>query len=579
MAEVKAANLNDLTVDYNGVQFGGADSNYSFLPPEYSVQSRAVYDDAGRTVTHVEYTIQLKTTVYGTTEALLSTDMDVLRGKLLTEGKTLKIKGLGFGYSINPDDFIWGPKPISCTYSPVGAAIAWEIIWVIQFNVSECFVSNNPLKGAFLAFNYAVSWSYDFEGVGTRSTTGYVQIVQRRADYNNNNQVIADDVRPDLTCLVPPGYKRTNKTFAETADKTRLNFNIVDEEMPGEAPPPGISEASGGISFDSVGPGFAESQVTMNLTYKTARKYSRQDAPALMVRAFVTKQAQMAAKLGAGGVVIPKQLRFNHSYFDDSRVTSGSMTWTLTKCLNDMLNAAGLWEPVPGAENYGQWRASMEAVGAWANTGGRNIISSAEDDIIINVCNQTNSHTFGQVKQRAIPPDPPKRDAFRFSCPPISEENSWLGYEIQVRALRSEQVQTHTVSVQYEPTGGAETSTPISTGNENAKLEASSFDEQSLVFEYPGQPRNLVLLQFKGMRVKFPPNMPKLDSVAGLPVVLIEENIEPKNTPAFDLLDCPVWYLSGYRLYEVNGYIPDIDYVGKPNSCAKKDTNTASVTM
>ena len=179
MSGMKDASLSDQTVTYNGVQFGGGDSAYKMMPPEYSLEGEYVYDEAGRAVTHTRYTLFVSTIVYEEDESQQSEQLLVIREKLAKPGRTLSLKGLGLGFDENPEDLIWGVRPRAPRIVPVGGEIAHQLTWAVEFNISECNPSQT--KHVWMAMNLEQRWSYDHEGLCQRTIQGYYEIPQVRS--------------------------------------------------------------------------------------------------------------------------------------------------------------------------------------------------------------------------------------------------------------------------------------------------------------------------------------------------------------------------------------------------------------
>jgi hypothetical protein len=86
------------------------------------------------------------------------------------------------------------------------------------------------------------------------------------------------------------------------------------------------------------------------------------------------------------------------------------------------------------------------------------------------------------------------------------------------------------------------------------------------VVEHHGYPETLIGLSFAGLRFKNKPFMPVITSVGGLtPVLKSQEGGEAKW--AFDSFGCPVWSITGYRVYSVPGYVATVQAIGSKSSC------------
>lgn len=564
MAGVFAGNLAGSTITYNGVQFGGADSAYKSYPPQYDVVGVMIYDDAQRAVIGVEYTLTVKAIFYETTEGAMSANASAVQEKLSAVGKTLTIDGIGIGLD-DIQDIDWGPKPLSFAWQPFGE-VAWECVWVVKFRISKC-ASSASAANIWVAWNYNTTWQNDFEGQCTRTISGYVQIAGRRNNGNDQVAAVADEVRQQISVTIPEKFKRTNNVWRESDDKTRLDFVIVDEQLEGDPYPEGITLANGYCDANTIGPGFAKMDVGIGMTFKTAPGVAKGLAGVLFMQAVLAKQAAMAQRIGPKGSVIPKSLSIRNEKFDGARVTTCSATWMLTKCLNAMLNAAGIWEPLVNT-NYQQWRASMENL--WGNRGNAGLRSLANDDLIIDICDGVSQKAFGNT-----PSEPPNADAngqFQFTCPQVPADGGWIHYDVRVHLLRHDHQTYHRKAVSY-----SQSQIQSSPGDESAggstsfgEPSYSQSDSQSHITEFNGFPELQIVQIFKLLRFKHQPTPPVIKSVGGRPVVQIGSSNE-FSRPAFDVFECPVWYRAGYRVYRVQGPVTVAFPVGRKDSCAAPD--------
>ena len=566
MAGIASANLAGSTITYNGVQFGGADAAYSSMPPQYSWASEFVYADANRAVVYVRYTLTVTCVFYDTGEGGLSASMDAMKERLSAPGKELKIVGIGTGFGTIISDLKYGPKPLGCEARPHGQ-LAWEVVWKVQFHVSECATGNAPPL-TWLAWNFAQTWTNDFEGFCTRRISGYVEIAGRRGGAGGKQPVaIADQVRERINIVVPFGFKRMVNNWDESADKTRLTFTVVDQQLTGDPYPAGVTLAQGRFSFASQGPGFAKGTARLSMTLKTSPEVGKSLAGIIFIQSVMAKQAFMNERLAnSKGFAIPQSLEIENAKYDDARITTGSATWQLTKCLNAMLNAAGIWEPLtPG--NYQTWKTSIENL--WRNRGNADIAALPNEDLIIDVCDNVSTRTFGDAYSK--PPTTNAAGNFGLACPQIPPDGGWIAYDLDVYFRRTDEQNWHKPASSYNQ--GPPVSSPgdsLSQG-EGMPLGGPSYQQSASDYEtteYHGYPEWLVLLQFKGLRAQYLPVVPNIKTIGGKPVKLIKQEImQPKI--AFDLFECPAWFIRAWRLYRFSGSVQAVFGQGSKDSCAK----------
>lgn len=570
MAGIPSANLAGSTITYNGVQFGGADSAFTSLPPQYEWASEAVYDDAGRAVIYVRYTLTVKVIYYGADEGTVSDNIEAIKERLNAPGKELKIEGIGTGFGTINNDLKYGPKPISCAAKPHGQ-LAWELVWVVQFHVSECLSGTAPAL-TWLAWNFAQTWTNDFEGFCTRRISGYVEIAGRRGGAGGKQPVaIADQVRERINIIVPFGFKRMVNNWDESADKTRMTFTVVDQQLTGDPYPPGITLAQGRFGFASQGPGFAKGTARLSMTLKTSPEVGKGLAGVIFIQSVLAKQVAMNNRLAASkGIAIPQSIEIENAKYDDARITTCSATWQLTKCLNAMLNAAGIWEPLtPG--NYASWKTSVQNL--WRNRGNADIAAIPTEDLIIDVCDNVTTRTFGDAYSK--PPDTNAVGQFQLGCPQIPPDGGWIAYDLDVYVRREDEQTWHKPIAPYQQ--GPPVSSPgdILSPGEPLSMGGPPYTQNPNDYETTemhGYPEWLVLLQFKGLRAQHIPTVPNIRAIGGNPVKLIKQEVTPPKI-AFDIFECPAWFVKAWRLYKFSGSAVQLISQGRKDSCARSSVN------
>jgi hypothetical protein len=563
MASIVNTNLAGSTITYNGVQFGGADAAFKSVPPEYSVQGSMVYDEAGRAVTGVEYTLTVRTKFYESSEDALSTNADAVKSRLSTPGKELKIEGIGVGFGTIRNDLKYGPQPVSCEWQPLGQ-LMWELIWTVRFFVSECGSANAPAL-AWMAWNYDTTWQNDFEGTTARTISGYVEIAGKRNPANPKMiTAVADQCRDNIQIITPPYFKRTNNVWKEDFSKRRIDFVVVDEQLPGDSFPPGITQAGGHCDFSSVGPGFAKSTVNIGLSLKVAPGVAPGVAGTMIINAMIAKMNAMQRR-NPRGTVIPRGFSLRNRKYDESRITEGQASFEMTQCLSAMLNAAGIWEPLTDG-NYQQWRTSVEKL--WGNRGVSNLGTRLTDDVILDICDNVTQKTWGSSE--VTRPFVDDKTKFSFACPEIPPDGGWIGYDVQARLLRKDKQSLHRKALSYVPSPipaqSDSAGNPVTLATADPGYTQSATDEH--VTEHHGYPETYVLMQFKGLRAKWIPTVPNITSVQGKKVVLQNSHTTAPKI-AFDIFECPAYFVQAWKLYVIKGPVDTLKVQGSKTSCAK----------
>jgi hypothetical protein len=598
MQPLKDTFLAGQTIKYGDIQFGGADAPFpgggrlKMMPPEYSLAGDFVYDDADRACTHTRYLLNVLTVVFNETEPIQSAQMDLLHDRLSEPGKRLDLRGLGFGSTFRYD-LVWGPKPRRVSLKPVGGQFAWELIWTVEFNVnmrpqataSLTFAgydaNGDPIKKVaaaddyVMAFNFDTSWSYTFEGIATRTIRGYIMTPQIRdaADphYLAIINRVADMRRHVIKVVVPPNMRRVEPTgIHENAAKNRLEFVYTDTQFSAEAFPTGCTMASGNYGIEADGIGLNRGTASLDVSLTTRPGISRANALPIFLRIAFAKQAELLKVAKANpkeqATVLISHLGVNHQMW--SRTTNFSARWTITRCIQNFLFSAGIWQPVAGS-NFTEWSTDMSNI--WTQFGvAPGLRSQIDEQVIIDITNGGNVPVIGKG-------GPGFDGAFNFApskfpCPDdIPDEMTWLDYDIRLRVYREEPSVIHRKAV-ARPVKDLEAKadgllqqfeeTMIVAGGQKKYNK----DEQHVV-ETMGKPVTYIALQFKGLRLKKAPTVPVLKSVDGK-IVKAYRFGDQGPWHAFSILDCPVYAHKRWAIYKVtDGDVTVVKAQKSPTKC------------
>lgn len=595
MATVKDSDLSLQTVTYNGVTIGGSTAEvtgsvnpYTITAPEFSLSGTYEYDDAGRAVKYTRYVLNVSCIVIGTSAENMSMQIDAIRARLGEPFKVLKMRGMGVGFGTGlksgqvssfgihgsaEADLAWGPRPLRCDAAPVGGTQAWELLWSVEFRVSDCedVFAGTPVP--MVAFNYSTAWAIDIQGLERRTISGYIEIaINRSFSQNDQPTFTADSLRGKIDVRLPANFVRKQRAFSESADKSRLNFVIVDERLESdEGYPRGIIEASGSYGVATQGIGMAKGQAQMSMTLKTAPNVPRSRAGLVFWQSVMARQQELAGAMKSEGskvAVFIDQLSMSHRLW--SRESTFNVTWQLSGCMHDILFKSGVWTPVPNTD-YTQWRASVEHL--W-RVGTGKMGTVAANDVVIDVCNQPGSLVIGASPDTTTKNNGKSR--FKFSCQDIEPAMSWLAYDVNVSVIREENIRIHKKAVSNLSAG--ETVARFGVGGLIGAAAASYFlpgqtadpispGDQD-VHEKNSVPTTRVLLKFKAMRVKFKPQIPEIKTIGGHPVTQVRAESDPAQPKVVGMFaDCPIYFARSTVEYFVKGYIPDVDELADPTLC------------
>lgn len=576
-----------------GDQMDGQLSGNPF-PPKIKLASEYVYDDADRVITHVKYTLTVEAIIYAGSELSESQDMTLIEEELSKPGKELILEGIGLGDirtrsavtrtgQRNDRDVIWGVKPQSARFTSLGGFRAWELEWICEFNITVG-ASASAFSGAlFLALNYKSSWSFDTAGYATRVIEGSYKVPQEAGGPNarfNKNNFTADSMRDSISIRIPHGYKRVGHNWSESADRTSMTFQILDEEIHGEAPPPGIVEWDVEQNISNISIGFTRWKLTFSGTIETAPGYPRELAGERFIRYVldkitVFKRANMDAPARSQMLVIPETINISHR--DRTRKTRMVIGFIATTCIKNLFGEGVIWDE-PLRDGWTPWAKSLQE--NWSTRGFSRTQPTKGSDILVDLRDKpTGFAEIGHTVNR------PKRVVSSIRLPfdcEVTKEDSYLAYDVEIRLFQKQNAVVHTLSRLYTPAKIAarahfDTIDKVAVAGlgepyELAKLSASEKleDVTAQIVNYVAPPENRVVLRGKLLRLGFRPVAPSLISIGGQELVQLDERSSLKLWGNF--FGCPLYLMTFVKVYIApKGYIGPYDAKSTPELCAIED--------
>lgn len=225
--------------------YGGVDLN----SPEFltlGLSHIPVQDPSGRTTSYVQTTIRIKTLIH-TAVSTTDADFDALVQTLSTQGLAFIYTTKGGGNITanvagdDAKDVCWGPKPKIIQLTPAGAPRAWNLTWEVVVCLPQCTTAS--YDDHLMEVNFALTFDEDQSGYTTLNYHGHLRIPGTRvAGDNRRLRHTADEYRARIWPKPRKGFRRSQSSFQLSADKSRLDFVIIDTQMPPNIPPPGIIE-------------------------------------------------------------------------------------------------------------------------------------------------------------------------------------------------------------------------------------------------------------------------------------------------------------------------------------------------
>lgn len=424
MADDRLPALGELS--YNGFDF-------TAYTETVGVRVKPVYGGDGRVVVHNEYAFTFRTVIADATDT--SDRVDAARRALTKPGGEFTFTDRGFGdLEVNVGnvrDVAWGPKPRELAFRHLGADRACELTWTLEVAVPDCDRARYEFAPA--EFVWTLTWDVDRSGYTTRTYKGYVRIPLTRdgADGRAVNGS-ADEYREQIYPKPLDGFRRTPGVFELSADRTRLDFTVTDEEMPPNVPPPEMIDVQADYSLSTQGAAFTMWFASLNATYELAKGADRSKPWGHFLTLWKhyadlsMRQSGLADRRSGAAGAIPVSFTVREPTLYGRTTAAFSAVWRFTSNLTLVLNQSGLWRPVPDSD-WRRWAGSL--AGVLGPRGAADLEFDAGEDRLIDLCD----------RGRPVPPaDSPAGAELRggqtlgavFPRPPAG--HSWLEYQCWV---------------------------------------------------------------------------------------------------------------------------------------------------
>lgn len=540
------------TISYNGISFGPL--------VRYRLRGTPQYDQARRAVMYVSYVLSVTSWEYADTEGELSSDLLEKRQKLLENGGTLNIADIGFGDTAtngSHGEVVWGPHPISATFTPLGGGVCWQLTWECEFKVSECNGSAGVTNGAykpFLMFNYQVAYSNSNRGFTTRHITGAVSFPQDGRTYEVKDWPLC--YRDRIKIPVPGGYERMQNVWQENAAQNELAFTIIDKQLEHDPYPPGIDRAEVEFTVTS-------QQALANVNYgfsiaasvETLPGWPKHHAALVVFQIVYDKIAQLERGLYPAAI-IPSTISIKHGIF--GRRSSFSFTYNIAGAPANSIFQPGIIYQHDAKFGYEQWVSTKGPTGVslrdlWSNRGQTDLMSYPED--IVNLCNAHRSVTIDYAVSRVelspgyVPPLP----SSYFTCGNVTEQNSWLAYEPVTQLFRTNnlRVSKRDAYLLELPKGGQSPQAALSSSSTS---NGSPYVDPGDTVSRVGAPEQLFVFKGKGVRIKYPVSVPRLKAIEGVELDEVDFGQESVRGPSL-YGGCAVWYGRWIQVYRPRKYL------------------------
>lgn len=483
-------------IRYNGFSFGPPETT----PPNLQLVSEPQYDSAKRAILGIRTTLTLAAYVTDESEPLTAARVEAIRTTLNRPGRELVLTGIGLGdTTISADgthgDLTQGPRPRLLELAPVAGTNSWQLKWQCDF---ETLQPPGTASGDWLSLNFTSRYQIDSRGFTTRTIQGEVQLALVRPEEDPHTiDTTADAARDALTFTIPSGFRRVGSTWVESADKSRLEFEVIDRELDHQPFPPGIVDAEVDYELRSTseqGPtayfsGWMESAADQAENHAAYRLL-------LLLEDRIDRLQQ-----ASGELLVPRSIHLGRKLF--TRKASLTAEYVQAGCLWGVLAASGMWDAIPDSD-YLLWKASMEPL--WENRGLAELASRLEDGVIVDAVDHAITEmTIGSAG--GSPTFEPTPHSLPSLIPAITPELSWLSFSASLTAIREEAVTLHypaqsVTHLSPDPLLDPGVGDPFSVAD-------------SPLREEHGEPRQQVLFEGTARRLQYQPIVPRLISVGG----------------------------------------------------------------
>ncbi len=367
--------LRGAEIGYNGVAFPVETDTVeaSFQP---------IQDPSKRTTAYVVTSLTLKAyfgkvsqAINGTVDATVT---DLVQ-RLTTQGGAFTYEDVGLGnLSVNlpgtsPKDVIWGPTTKLLKIKAYGTQ-SCDVVWTVQ--VARPYCDNATFEKEIMSWSWKMSVAQDKAGSSRRVFSGHLEIPQTRRIVSDRRLYDSADAYLErvLPALVK-GFRRQTTSRALDETKNKLDFEVTDEEMGVNYPPPGVVDVEVSHSVETVSGNTVWScrwQGSIRGKYEMARgapvTIAWQHFLLVLRDRLHTFQGQTFQVVGGGNpnnpngnvvTILPKTCSLAEKNAYD-KTTTATFTWSyhFFTSLANILTHSGLFREMPWSD-WERWSFSL----------------------------------------------------------------------------------------------------------------------------------------------------------------------------------------------------------------------------
>jgi hypothetical protein len=584
-------------LSYNGVLFGPYTETTA-----YSV--RPVPDPSGRTISHNAFNLSFETKV---SSAQLNSLVPLWRQALTKNGGVFIYTGRPTGdLYVNTRgvrDVENGPFVREVSFKNHGTQ-GITLNWSIEFKIPDC--PDAVFRGRPMEFSYTVATQIDEAGYTTRTINLRVKVPQNREVPGSRiSQDSADLYLEQLTPQLARGFRRRWGGRNLNEDRSEMTWTVIDEELTGPAPPPGIVTETANVSYSSnnaAGAAWVASlsyacevakDGSLNTAIDAATNFIRHRQQQLIVAS--GRQVELGAGRNAGREnvgVVPMRYRIGEPEALGRRKFEFSIDYTVAAPLSAMLAQSGIWTVSPDRGNWQVWSTSLLGT-AFNPRGTAGIVFTPGQDRIVDLCGFERAPPPANIREL-------RARALANAFDPVEQEASWAYYfnalhldqdsgTITTRTLAAAPIGpsvdrkggfnavdligtgTSVLFNQFRgiigggirPGGGFNNFIPPPAGRlENNPLEGANTSVRV------ARPQQFVIMSGEALRVGFPVPEPVLLEVFGLKLIpsnRVDRGEGFRQAPVWHNGIQPFYYAKWKLRYAVDGDLPDQQLPPLPN--------------
>lgn len=361
------------TVQYNGYLFAGP-------RVRTSIEVSPVYDSARRVAMYYRYRLNVIQYITDDPAGLggSGADCGINTFNAITllnkPGQVLAFSGLGYGpIQIGGSaarDVIYGPMPQVVSFRPVGATGVMELNWKCEVHVANCStIGLKGVLGQLVEYNFEESFGIDTQGLTTQTAKGHLTIaINRVFEASNNISTTADDQRDLFAPIVSLGFRLVDQQYSLSEDKSRLDFQHIYKEIPGDnALPDHCSEikVSHRTSFERFVSQRPQIASTIAGHVETVKPFQ---ASYGWLKVLLILRDRLSKARAANPNLLLTNLEITEDVFQSRRVDFSLQYWIAGATVDQILQASGMFQDTTNVTDWATWTSSMLET-AWTSRG------------------------------------------------------------------------------------------------------------------------------------------------------------------------------------------------------------------